>query len=268
MATESDYNIDDILTTEELESLGSPEDSWDMPDAQVFEWDDEVAVATPGFSIASSMDRFAGPMNRPHFQALEGFNSQFTDNSRRAVIAGEDLRTLVGEKAVARIQGFDESYAVDVRSPDEVLEIIQDYDENYSGQVEEEFWSKLENNNAVLPVIYSTEGVIPQTGIALMEGEGVMTSSDETPTGLMNEVDHSTVDHNVQVDRYEAPEAAEAEYFVDVMLPPEYDDVNHALVEQGLVIDVDGEKTIENFSGERDIHSYSENNGVYTVELT
>lgn len=267
MATEPDYSIDDILSVEELENLGSPHSVWEMPEAQVFEWDDEIAVATPGFSIASSMDRFAGPMNRPQFQALEGFNSEFTENGRRVVIAGDELRAMVGDQAIARIEGFDESYAVDVRSPDEVIDKIREYHENYSGDVKGDFLSRLDDNNAVLPVIYSNDGVVAQRGVALMEGDGVMMSSDESPEEIFERLEQGKVQNDIHVDRYEAPDSAEAEYFVDVMLPSNYEDVDHALVNQGLVIEVDEEQVMESFLGDREVHNYSENNGLYTVEL-
>lgn len=267
MVEETSYGIDDILTVEELESLGSPDSLWEMPDAQVFEWGDNIAVATPGFSIASSMDRFAGPMNRPQVQALEGFYSEFTEDGKRVVIAGEELRDLVGDKAVARIQGFDESYAVNVRTPDEVTDAISRYHEQYAGDVEGDFWSKVDANNALLPVVYSQEGVVPEMGVALMQGEGMMVSSDVSNEDIFEEVENSTIQNDIHLDRHKAPDSAEAEYFVDIMLPPEYDEVTHEVVEQGIIIDIDGERLLESFPESVSIQDYSERNGLYTIEL-
>lgn len=269
MSEQFDYSIEDILSTEELETLGRPEEVHHMPDAQVVEWEEDKAVTAPGFSIASSMDRFkAGSLNFHHRQALEGFYSEFVENGERVIFADEELRDIVGERAVARVEGFEDAYAVQVRPPEDALEVVRRYDSEYTGDVEEEFWTRIDANNAVIPVTYDLDGVVDETGISLMAGEGVMASEDIHSLDSEEDVEAKRIDEDLRINRYEAPEDSDASYHVEVLLPPGFDDISHEIINKGIVIDVDGERELESLPRDMNILDYGENNGIYTVELS
>lgn len=270
MSTRTEYSITDVLSSQELQKLGSPDIVRQEPDAEVIEWDEDSAVTTPGSSIAASMDRFkAGNMTPAQRNTLERFYSEFTESGERVVFVDEELRELLGDKAVARLMDFEEGYAVTVRSPEEAQEVIERYDQQYAGDVEQHFWDQVESNHAVMPALYDASGVIDETGISLMSGEGILKSDDgKNVDQLMEEDLEGEIDPNgINIARYEAPEAAEAEYFVDAMLPAGYEEVDHEVRRDSLVIEADGQKEMKSVPEINEVLGYEENNGIYTVEI-
>ena len=261
--------IGKILTVDELENLGAPEQVREIPEAQVVEWEDGTAVATPSFSIAGSMDRFlAGNLSDLQENTLEGFHSEFSEGGNKVVYADEDIRSVVGDQAVARVYGIGE-FSVDVRPPEDALEVIRDYDKQYAGYVDVDFWDRIDSRNAVVPVVYNQGGVVPQTHVALMESEGMVPTEDTLSSEeiLDREIESSNIGQELQTERYEAPDDSEAEYVVDVILPQGYDEVGYATVPTGLMVEVDGEQHLENLPGDFEVDSYRENNGVCSFEL-
>lgn len=270
VSTRTEYSLDDVLTPEELQKLGNPDLVREEPDAQVAEWESVSAVTTHGASIASSMDRFsAGNLTPAQADTLEGLHREFTENGERVVFVSEKLRQLLGDKAVARLEDFDEGYAVAVRSPEEVEEVIERYSQQYTGNVEQHFRDRIESNHAVMPALYDASGVIDETGVALMEGEGILKSDDgKNLDQLMQQDLEGEMDPNeININRYEAPEPADAEYFVDVMLPAGYEEVDHDVKRDSLVIEADGEKAMKSLPEINEVLDYEENNGIYTVEI-
>lgn len=270
MSTKTEYSITDVLSPQELQKLGSPDIVRQEPDAEVIEWEEDSAVTTPGSSIAASMDRFrAGNMTPAQRNTLEGFYSEFTEAGERVVFVDEELRELLGDKAVARLMDFDEGYAVAVRSPEEAQEVIKRYEQQYAGDVEEHFWDQIEANHAVIPALYDASGVIDQTGISMMSGEGILKSDDgKDADQLMEEDLEGQMDPNdINITRYEAPESAEAEYFVDVMLPAGYEEVNHEVRRDSLIIKADEQREMKSIPEINEVLDYEENNGIYTVEI-
>ena len=270
VSKQPELGIDEILTTDEQENLGKPERVTRIPEAEVVEWEDGTAVATPGYSIAASMDRFlAGNLGDLQQKALEGFHGEFADGRNKVVYADEDVRDILGDQAVARIQGIGKTFPVDVRPPEDALEVVRRYDQDYTGDVEREFWDRINANNAVVPVIYDMGGVMPKTGIALMESEGMIAREDSISSEelLDNDLESQEIDDGLQIERYEAPEESDAEYFVEVLLPPGSDNLDYDTFTNGLAVSADGQTEMHNLPGNYDIIDHSENNGLYRFEL-
>jgi hypothetical protein len=270
VSTRTEYSITDVLSPQELQKLGSPDLVRERPDAEVVEWDGVSAVTAPATSIASSMDRFmAGRTTAAQENTLEGFYSEFTENDEKVVFVDKELRKLLGDQAVARIDNFEDSYAVAVRSPEEVQDVVERYDQNYAGNVEEFFWDQIQANHAVMPVLYTSAGVVPETAVSLMEGDGILQGEDGSTADelLSQELEGQMDPDSLNITRYEAPEASEAEYFVDVMLPQGYDEADHEIRRNSLIVEADEQKAMESMPEVNEVLDYEENNGVYTVEI-
>lgn len=270
MSTRTSYSLDDILTTEELQKLGTPDTTKQRPDAEVTEWENNSAVTTAGSSVAASMDRFrAGNVTPAQARTLEGFYSEFSDDGQRVVFVDDELHELLGDQAFARMEEFDQAYAVKVQSPEEAEDIITWYDENYAGDVEDTFWQEVKANHAVMPVVYDQEGVVDEIGISLMSGEGIL-RSDDSPAAeqlLEEDVEGSVDTESLQMQRYPAPEDVEASFYLDVQLPPQYDDAKYSIENNSIVVEVDDQKEIQSFIRPPEILGEEENNGVYTFEI-
>ena len=97
-----EYSLEDVLDPEDLQTLESSERIKEQPDTQPVHWDDMLAVTTPGSSIASSMDRFKpGFMTGPYRRIVQGLGSEFAENNERVVFVDEDLKDLLGDRAMA-----------------------------------------------------------------------------------------------------------------------------------------------------------------------
>ena len=270
VSKEVKYSLEEVLNPEDLQNLESPQRIEQQPDAQVVHWEDMLAVTTPGNSIASSLDRFdAGDMTMPQFRTLRGFYGEFTENNEHVVFVNEELKELLGDQAMAITQGVEEAYPVAVRSPEDALDVVTNYDQNYAGNVEQEFWEEINSRHAVAPVLYNEEGMISDTGMALM-GSEEMISGDETMTAeqiLQEDVSLREMG-GADLQTHEAPESAEAERYVDIMLPPNYNEVDHYEEGSSLVIQIDGQnQLVKGLIPSHEVVDYTENNGVYTIEL-
>lgn len=269
MSTNTTYSLEDVLDPKELQKLGSPDEIREEPDAQVVEWDEALAVTTPGNSIASSMDRFkAGNLTPAQFRTLEGFYSEFTDNGERVVFVEHDVKELLGDQAMVMTQEFDEAYAVAVRTPEDAMDVIREYDQHYAGNVEQQFREEIDARHAVMPVIYNGDGVITETGVSLMGGNGVLTSDDSPSVNELLEKDVSEMEaEGLNMDTYPAPERAEADQYIDIRLPPGYDEATHHATNNSLIMEVDGEKQMKALTPGQEVIGYEENNGVYTIQI-
>lgn len=270
VSTGTRYSLDDVLTTEEIQKLGTPDKTEQRPDAEVNEWGRDVAVATAGTSVAASMDRFkAGNLTPAQARTLEGFYSEFVDNGQRVVFVDDELHELLGDQAFARIDEFDQAYAVSVQSPEEAEDVIEWYDENYAGDVVDTFWQEVEANHAVMPVVYNQEGVIDEAGIALMSGDGILRSEDsQSPDQWLEEDVEGSVDtEGLEMERYLAPDQAEASFYLDVQLPPQYEDAGYRVENNSLVVEVDDQQILESFMRQPEILGEEENNGIYSFKI-
>lgn len=270
MLGNKEHGVEELLTPSEREELGEPQDFHEMPEAEVVEWEDGTVVATPGYSIASSMDRFmAGNLSDLGQETFDGFHSEFSDNGEYVMFLKEDLQDKVGDKAVVKVPGINKTLPVDVRSPEEALEVVRNYDHKYIGDVEDEFWEKIRMRNAVVPVMYNDSGVIPETQMALMESDGIITSNE----GLSSEdlLEESELDSDeetdIQIERYEAPEEADGEYFVEVLPPQGSDTLEYETTKQTFAVSIDGQAALQDMPGEFEVIDESENNGLYRFEL-
>jgi len=216
------------------------------------------------------MDRFkAGNMTRAQFQTLEGFYSEFTENRERVVFVEEDIKELLGDQAMATTQEFEDAYAVAVRTPEQAMEVIREYDQNYAGNVEEEFMEGINSRHAVMPVLYDESGVLTETGVSLMGGDGVLTSDDSPPIDQLmdKEIEGAVGPDRLEMNTYPAQDSSEADCYIDVMLPPDYEHATHHTTNNSVIMEVDGEKQLEDIRPEQEVKGYKENNGVYTIEI-
>lgn len=271
MSTRANYTIEDVVDHQTLQILGIPEERQEKPDAEVVRWDDFLAVTTSGSSIAASMDRFkAGEMTEPQFSTLEGFYNEFTENGEQVVFVDDSLKELLGDQAMAVTSEFDEAYAVSVKSPQDALEVIEQYERNYAGDVERDFWEEIDSRHAMVPVMYDNEGLLNSTGISLMGGEGIIQADDGITADdlLEEETMQGSALIETEVKRYDAMDAENADRYVDVLLPPDYEEVDHWLDESNLVIDIDGEaEVMETLSPGETVLGYGERNGIYSLEI-
>jgi|GEM_PF-1984342 len=268
-----EFSVEEILETGDMKALGEERDVVHEPDAQIVEWDSGATVATPVSSISGFTDRLrAGEMNVLQKNTLDGFNSEFTEGDRRVVYASDPIREVTGDSAMAVIKGINVRRPIDVRPPEDALDVIRKYNSTWAGDIEDQFWNRIENQNVVAPVLYTNQGVVPETGIALMENEDMVahdTVSSEEIIGREFEADEVIAD-GIQIEGYEAPESAEATYFVDVMLPDNYDMTGEQIASNGIHVDGDLQDNLPEGLEEIDpriISDYSENNGVYTLEI-
>lgn len=271
MSTSSEYRFEDVVNSQTLQNLGTPESRENQPDAEIVRWDDFLAVTTPGSSIAASMDRFkAGNMTAPQRKTLQGFYNEFTDNNERVVFVDKSLKQLLGDQAMAVTSESDETYAVSVRSPQDALEVIEEYERNYAGDVEEEFWDEIDSRHALVPVMYDENGMITDTGLSLMDGEGIMSGDNGINADdlLENEEIRDSALNDSELKKYPALDSEEAEKYVEVLLPPDYDEVDHWTHGQSLVIEVDGEaEHMETLTPASEVRDYGEKNGIYSIEI-
>ncbi|QKQ98393.1 hypothetical protein GKQ38_02600 [Candidatus Nanohaloarchaea archaeon] len=272
MSTKSKYSLDDVLTPQELQTLQTPDNIDERPDAEVVEWGDTSAVTTPGFSIASSIERFQGGNLSPAQEsALRGFSNEFSEHGENVLFMDDELREVLGDEVVARVQGFEEAYVAKVLSPDQAMDIVERYDDQYLGDVVQRFGEEIDSNHAVLPAIYNDTGLIEERPVALMEGEGLMAGEDSIPVEKMldeEEDDVGKVDpQSISMKRYPAPEDVEASFYLDVQLPAHYDEASYQVENNSIVIEADGQKELQSFATPPEIIEEDENNGVYSFEI-
>lgn len=283
MSTRAEYSLTDVLTPEELQTVEDPDDIREFPDAEVVEWDETSAVTTPGFSLASSMDRFQGSMTPDQRKLLEGFYGEFRENDEAIVFLDEDLRELLGDKAHARFPEDERAYPVALRSAAEAVDVIEEYDSMYAGDIADQFWRSIESNQAVVPALYDEEGVIDETAVSLIYADGVL-GSDVNPTpeqmlrkGLEDpeedlETEMKSVSENLEseglyTETYPATDDEEAERYVSVVLPSDYDSVGWDRSGTSLVIEADGKSRLETLKESEEVLDAEENNGMYTLRI-
>ena len=270
MSTSTKHSLGDVLEPEKLEELGKPEATTQVPDAELTEWDDMSAVTAPVSSIAASMDRFrAGNLNPAHANALQGFHGEFTDSGEQVVYVGDELKDLIGDQAYAWLGHRDDTFAVRVESAEEALDVIRKYDEQYTGDVEGEFWNAIESNQFAIPVNYDTTGVVPQEGMVVMGTEDLI-MSDMDNQAAMDQIlepgEHYT-DGEVNVYTERTPENPEFDYQVDFAFPREHGEVDYRVENGSLIIDSGNTAKAVNNLGDVDIIASEERNGRYTVKL-
>ena len=271
VSTRAEYSLEDVLGDDELlEEFRVEGDVRDLPDAELrVVGRDDVVVTSPGVSLAGSFDRFKGPMSPGLEASLNGFYGEFRDSSGDAVvIVGEELKRFLGDEAVARFPEDDAGYAVDVKVPGEVIDTVDMYDSFYAGDISGDFRKAIEDHRFVVPALYDETGVIPETAIALMNTEGVAVS-DRTPepddlVGMELEGEYSP--DSMDISSVPAPDSGEVKMYVDVLLPPGYDEVRYG-TSDGRVFIQAGEVIDSTSIGDLEILDEEEKNGVYTLEL-
>lgn len=271
VSTRAEYTLDDVLEDDEtLERFSDEGDVRDLPEAELRVLDEDgVVVTSPGVSLASTMDRFQGPMTPGLRSSINGFYGEFRQNPGEAVVVvDEELKRFLGEEAVARFPDDDAGYAVNVRTPDQVEEVVDEYGELYAGDLSDSFRHSIRKHRIAVPALYDEDGVIDETAMALMNADGVAASDRNPEINEMLAVDleGDYTPNSIDIRTTPAPESEEAEKYVDVLLPQNYDNVRHTTHEGDLYIQVDN--TVDSQSiGDLDVGSVSENNGVYTLEL-
>lgn len=271
MSTRAEYTLADVLEDDEImQDFKGEGDVRDLPDAELrLMGEDNVVVTAPGISLADSLDRFKGPMSASQESYLNGFYGEFRETPGEAVVVvDEELKRFLGDEAVARFPEDDAGYAVDVRAPEEVEDTVQEYDSMYTGDLSEDFRETIRKHRIAVPALWDDSGVIPETAMALMKAEGVAVS-DRNPeadelleTDLEGEYDPNSMD----MDTLPAPGSEDVEKYVDVLLPPGYEEVRYATSEGRLFVQADD--TIDSTDiGDLDVLNDREKNGVYTLEL-
>lgn len=270
MSTRPKYGIRDNLEPEEIEKLPTHEKVRQAPDAQIVEWPDSSAITTPAAPLAWSIDRLkGGGMTPPHYDTLSGFSNEFSENGEPVVIAGKDLRDILGNKAIAKLGELGRVYAVDVRRPREVSDTVDQYKQNYAGNPQEFLSDEIASNHVVMPVLFDESGVIRETPITLMDAEGILQSDRGMTAGelIETELEGTTDIGGMESEKYRAPEDERAEYCLDVMLPPGYDKVDHTVIDDLIIVETEEEKLMETFSDLNEVINYKETNGIYTIEV-
>lgn len=271
MSTRAEYTLEDVVENEEImQDIQETGESQDLPEAELrLLSGEDVAVTAPGVSLAASLDRFKGPMTPALGTSLNGFYGEFRENPGEAiVIVDEELKSLLGDEAVARFPEDDAGYAVDVRTPGEVVDTVDKYDGLYAGDLSGDFRDAIDNHRIAVPALYDETGVISETPVALMNTEGVAASdrNPEMDEMLGVELEGEYRPDSIDVTSSPAPESEEAERYVDVLLPQQFEEVNHRVHEGDLYVQVDN--TIDSQDvGELEVTDAYENNGVYTLEL-
>jgi hypothetical protein len=276
VSTKSQHNLTDVLNPDELENLDSPEIVDEVPNARISEWEDMTAVVSPGKSIAGYMDRFrAGSITPMQRKTLNGLHSDIVGDRSQAIFMSEELKDRVGDKAYVRLGNDDQTFAVDIRTPEEVYDTLEKYQEQYAGDVIQMFEEDIESNNIVLPVNYEEgEGVLREAPTAVVTGPEVMANEVE-PMQMVDamlepeEVENLSENRDLNVYSREAGGDTEAEYEVEVMASGY--EVNDYHMHKGNLIMETPEGVAragfidKDLAGEAEITG--ENNGVYTVEV-
>lgn len=277
VSTNSKHDLTDVLNPDELENLKSPEAVDEVPNARVSEWEDMTAVVSPGRSIAGYMHRFnVNDITPRQRKMLNGLHSDIVGDRSQAVFMSDDLKGVVGDKAYVRLSNNDRTFAVDVRSAEDVYETLEKYEEQYADDVIQSFEKDIEANNIVLPVNYDEEGVLSEVPAAVMTGPEVMANEVEPMQMVRSMLEPEEVNDLMDKSGYlrahstEATTSSDAEYEVEVMVPPDCE-VEGYQVETGYLImeTENGLSQVEfidnDLAGEAEIAG--ENNGVYTVEV-
>ncbi|MFB6116385.1 MAG: hypothetical protein ABEK10_02625 [Candidatus Nanosalina sp.] len=271
MSTRAKYTLADVLEDDEImQDFEGEGDVRDLPDAELrLMGEDNVVVTAPGISLADSLDRFKGPMSPDLRSYLNGFYGEFRETPGEAVVVvDQELKQFLGDEAVARFPEDDAGYVVDVKAPEEVEETVEKYDSHYTGDLSGDFHDSVRQHRFAVPALYDESGVIPETAMALMNAEGVAVS-DRNPdaeelleTDLEGEYDPNSMDMNT----LPAPGSEDVEKYVDVLLPPGYEEVRYATSEGRLFVQADD--TFDSTDiGDLEVVNERKKNGVYTLEL-
>lgn len=271
MATGVEYRLEDVLEDDEvLEDFRGEGDVRDFPDAELRVVDESsVVVTAPGVSLADSLDRFKGPMSPGLRSSLNGFYGEFRDSPGDAVvIVDEELKKFLGDEAIARFPEDDAGYAVAVRSPEEVESKIDEYDRFYTGDLSGDFRDAIGQHRIAVPALYDESGVISETAMSLMKAEGLAISDRSPDPGdlLGTDLEGEYSPDSMDITSTPAPGSEDVQRFVDVLLPPGYDEVRYGTSEGRLFIQADD--VIDSTGiGDLEVVNEREKNGVYTLEL-
>lgn len=271
MSTTSKNTLDDVLNPEELESLGKPEETSTVPDAEITEWQDTTAVTAPASSIAASMDRFrAGNLTPSQASALEGFHSEFVDSGEQVVFVADEIREILEDQAYARLDEDERAYAVNVQPAEEALDVIREYDQAYAGDVEEDFWQDIESNRFVVPVNYNMQGVIPEAPMAVMGSSNLIMSEVDSELAMdeMLEDEERYGREDLFINTYSTSQISESDYHVEIAPPSDFDQMEYSVENGSLEINIDGNThRVKNLGRGITVIGEEERNGRYTVKL-
>jgi len=273
VSTNSRYNIEDVVSQENLQALGEPDQRQIHPEAEIIESGDFTAVTTAGSSIAASIPRLSlGEMDRSRYKLLEGFHGEFADHSENIVFVDESLKNILGDQAIATTENIDNTYAVSVRGPEDALEVVEKYQDQYGGSIEQDFINDIESRRAAIPVLYDKGVLAPEMGITIIDAEEEVIQGDIGLTGdeLLEEEESLSANNLSESDvlKYPAPEESRAERCIEILLPQGYDEVDYWHDRRNLVVNVDGNPEFEESLNVGDsVLGYEENNGFYRLEI-